>query len=418
MLCEAQLALYQKSIYESEAFSEAYPSPDEPLGVTCTDDETRFRLWSPLALSVRLCLYPDGEESPVLRKIPMQKTADGVWFHTEPGNLHGAYYLYEINHGGQIVMAGDPYAKAVGLNSRRCMAVDLRKTDPKGWAQDAAPERPPENIIYELHIKEFSWQKSAGFPPEYRGKYKAFTCDDTTIHSDGLHSTGLRYLRDLGVTHVELMPSFDYGSVDDEAAGDFNWGYDPLFYNVPEGSYSTDPRHGETRIREFKEMVQSLHRNGFRVIMDVVYNHTYSTDSGFERTVPGYFYRRNFDGALSNGSVCGNDFASERPMASKFILDSICYWAEEYHIDGFRFDLMGLLPVGLMNRIRSKLDHIYGNDEKLLFGEPWAAGPTAMDPDALPAVKQNIHLLGNGIGMFSDDIRDSIRGHVFDSDVR
>ena len=418
MLCETQLALRQKSVYESEAFARACPAENEPLGVRCEHNETRFRLWAPLALSVSLCLYPDGEESPILRRIPMQKTADGIWFYTEQRNLHGVFYLYEINHGDRIVMSGDPCARAVGLNSRRCMAVDLSRTNPDGWMADAPPARPAENIIYELHVKEFSWQKSAGFPPEYRGKYKAFTCSDTTIHSDGLHSTGLRYLRELGVTHVELMPAFDYGSVDDEAEDAFNWGYDPLYYNVPEGSYSTDPRHGEVRIREFKEMVQSLHRSGFRVIMDVVYNHTYSADSAFERTVPGYFYRLGPDGSRSNGSGCGNDFAAERPMAAKFILDSVLYWAEEYHIDGFRFDLMGLLPVALMNRIRRELDRRYGPGEKLLFGEPWAAGATVMDPDSIPSTKRNIHMLDYGIGMFSDDIRDSIRGHVFDSDVR
>ena len=396
----------------------AYPPADTPLGVSCQEDETVFRLWAPMALSVHLCLYAGGGQEPMDRRIPMVKSADGVWSYRESRNLHGVYYLYEVNHGDHLSITGDPYAKACGLDSKRCMAVDLSKTDPEDWAADQAPELQKETVIYELHVKEFSWQKSAGFPPAYRGKYKAFTCPDTTINSDGVHATGLRYLRDLGITHVQLMPVYDFGSVPDECADGFNWGYDPVYYNIPEGSYSTDPAHGEVRIREFKEMVQALHRSGLRVIMDVVYNHTYSIDSNFSRTVPGYYYRVDDRGVPSNGSGCGNDFASEMPMAGKFILDSVLYWAEEYHIDGFRFDLMGLLDVGLMNRIRKALDDRYGVGEKQLYGEPWAANWTAMDQGFAQAVKCNVSMLDDRISIFSDDIRDSIRGHVFDCDVR
>ena len=392
-----------------------YLSPDFPcppegtaLGARCTPDKTCFSLWSPLARSVRLNLEA--------REIPMERDAFGVWSAEVPGDLHGASYSYTLDHGDGPVESGDPYARACGCSSRRCMAVDLRRTDPPGWDRDQTPALPSEAVIYELHVKEFSWQEAGGF--SFRGKYKAFTEAHTTLHNDGIHPTGLDYLRELGVTHIQLMPVFDYGSVDDTDPEAFNWGYDPLYYNIPEGSYSTDPHHGEVRIREFKEMVQSLHAHGFRVIMDVVYNHTYSLDSPFNHVVPWYYYRTDAQGQPSNGSACGNDFASEMPMAGRFILESVLYWAEEYHIDGFRFDLMGLLDVGLMNRIRSALDERFGPGEKLMFGEPWAAAETAMLPGHLQALKENISLLDAHIGMFSDDIRDSVRGHVFDSRIK
>ena len=394
------------------------PPADTRLGVTCTPDGTVFRLWSPLAGEVTLCLYPDGEDSPLVRSVPMTARPGGLWCWETPACLHGTYYRYRIRHRDTVVDAGDPYATACGVNSRRCMAVDLRRTDPEGWDRDVPPSIPPENIIYEIHIKEFSWQPAGGFPEAFRGKYKAFTCPHTSLNGDGLHPTGLDYLRDLGVTHIELMPAFDYQSVDDLDPQAFNWGYDPLYDNIPEGSYSLDPHHGEVRIREFKEMVQALHQAGFRVIMDVVYNHTYTLDSPFNQAVPGYYYRTDKTGTPSNGSGCGNDFASERPMAGRFILDSVLYWAREYHIDGFRFDLMGLLDVSLMNTIRRRLDEIYGVGEKLIFGEPWSAAPTAMAPGSLPADKAHLNLLDDRVGIFSDKIRDTIRGHVFDETIR
>ena len=246
---------------------------------------------------------------------------------------------------------------------------------------------------------------------------KAFTCENTTLEGEGRFPTGISYLKKLGVNYVQIMPMYDYGSVDEsgEILG-FNWGYDPVNYNVPEGSYSTDPYHGEVRIKELKEMVQSLHKNGFRVIMDVVYNHTYSLESWFQKTAPWYFYRVWEDGSISNGSACGNDVASERTMCAKYILESVLYWTEEYHIDGFRFDLMGLLDVKLMNQIRRELDARYGKGEKLVFGEPWRAEKTAMEGEALPADKEHIGLLDEQIGMFSDDTRDAIKGSVFEAD--
>ena len=354
-------ALEWKKYYSSPEFREHYIYDNDDLGVSCTDSGTSFKLWSPSADSVTLNLYHEGDGGAAYAHIPMKKEDQGVWSSFFDENLHGVYYDYSLMFGEENVRSADPYAYACGVNGRRSMAVDLKMTDPEGWENDRAPEKGTEQIIYELHVKEFSWDPSGGFPEQYRGKYKAFTCPDTTLYGDGIHPTGMRYMKDLGITHVQIMPAYDYGSVN-EAGKDteFNWGYDPVNYNVPEGSYSTDPAHGEVRIREMKEMIQVLHSQGFRVIMDVVYNHTYSLDSWFQRTAPWYFYRVFDNGRISNGSACGNDVASEREMCAKYILESVLYWTEEYHIDGFRFDLMGLMDVDLMNRIRKALDERYG----------------------------------------------------------
>ena len=316
-----------------------------------------------------------------------------------------------ITRDGEKVLTADPYAKACGVNGLRSMAVNFKKTDPEGWEKDQSPEEGEERIVYELHVKEFSWDKSGGFPEEYRGKYKAFTCKHTTLNNDGIHPTGLDYLKELGVTHIQIMPMYDYGSVDEDGDDtEFNWGYDPVNYNVPEGSYATDAKHGEVRIKEMKEMIQSIHEAGFGVIMDVVYNHTYSLDSWLQKTLPWYFYRVFPDGTISNGSACGNDVASERAMCGKYILDSVLYWAKEYHIDGFRFDLMGLLDVDLMNRIRKELDLQYGKGKKIIYGEPWAATKTAVEGRKKLAKKNNIGLLDENVGAFCDSTRDGIKG--------
>ena len=404
-------ALEWKKYYSSPEFREHYIYDENDLGVTCTDSGTSFKLWSPSADSVTLNLYHEGSGGEAYIHIPMEKEDKGVWSWLSGENMHGVYYDYSLSFEGESVCSADPYAYACGINGRRSMAVDLKKTDPEGWKNDRAPEKGTEQIIYELHVKEFSWDPSGGFPEPYRGKYKAFTCQDTTLFGDGIHPTGMRYMKELGVTYVQIMPAYDYGSVNEGGKDtEFNWGYDPVNYNVPEGSYSTDPEHGEVRIREMKEMIQALHSQGFRVIMDVVYNHTYSLDSWFQRTAPWYFYRVFDDGRISNGSACGNDVASEREMCAKYILESVLYWTEEYHIDGFRFDLMGLLDVNLMNRIRRELDARYGKGEKILFGEPWAAAETAMEGNAVPALKKNIMLLDENIGMFCDDTRDAVKG--------
>lgn len=406
-----------KKRYNSSEFQKNFTYQGGDLGVSCTEEGTSFLLWSPFAKKVTLCLYRDGEQGECFRRIAMQKEEKGVWVYRTEIGLHGVYYEYEIVHeDGETVRTGDPYARACGVNGARSMVVDLRKTDPEGWEEDVRPKAPPETVIYELHVKEFSWAESGGFSEEHRGKYLAFTEEHTTLHGDGVHPTGLDYLKELGVTYVQLMPVYDYGSVDETEAQAFNWGYDPVNYNVPEGSYATDPYHGEVRIREFKEMVQSLHRNGFRVIMDVVYNHMYSLDNALNRTVPWYYFRTDEQGRISDGSDCGNDVASERAMCAEYIVDSILYWTEEYHIDGYRFDLMGLLDTDLMNRIRRELDRRYGRGTILLFGEPWAARETAMEPPAVPALKKNIRKLDPLVGMFCDDTRDAIKGHVFEAE--
>ena len=407
-----EMAELQK-FYRSSKFRRNFTYLQDDLGVRCKDRETKFALWAPTARYVSLLLYQDGDQSPVFRSVPMEKSENGVWRHTESKNLHGTYYLYEIDHGWGPILAGDPYAKSCGADSRRCMVVDLRRTDPLGWAQDRAPEPEEETIIWETHVKEFSQDPSGGFPPALRGRYLAFTCRDTGLYGDAARPTGLPYLKRLGINAVEIMPFFDFGSVKEDDDSQFNWGYDPMYYNIPEGSYATDPHRGEVRILECKQMIAALHSQGFRVIMDVVYNHTYRMDSPMSQTVPGYYYRHDPEGHACNGSCCGNDIAAERPMVSQFILNSVLYWAEEYHIDGFRCDLMGLMDVKLMNRIQLALDQRYGRGEKLLYGEPWAASCTHMEKKALPAQKQNARLLNPRIAMFSDNTRDSIKGHVF-----
>ena len=377
--------------------------------------EPHFRLWSPFADAVTLNLYRQGSGAEAFEKHCMIKGEKGIWEYRTQRNLHEIYYDFTLQMEGRTVFSADPYARACGINGQRSMAVDLGKTDPEGWQEDRPPALEQETVIYELHVKEFSWDRSGGFPEETRGKYTAFLHTDTTLDGDGVHPTGISYLKELGVNYIQLMPVYDYGSVDETGKGaDFNWGYDPVNYNVPEGSYSTDPSRGEVRIRELKEMIQSLHAQGFRIIMDVVYNHTYSLDSWFQRTVPWYFYRVNEDGTASNGSACGNDVASEREMCAKYILESVLYWAQEYHMDGFRFDLMGLLDVDLMNRIRAALDERYGKGEKILFGEPWAADRTAMEQEKEQALKQNIHNLDKNTGMFCDNTRDAIKGSALE----
>lgn len=399
--------------FNSKAFARRFHYDGDDLGARLTEAGTEFRLWAPTAEAVQLRLFRSGHEGEAFETLALDRGEKGVWLACINRQLDGVYYDYLVTAAGNTRRTADPYARACGLNGQRSMVVNLAATDPEGWQEDKAPARQPEDIIYEVHVREFSWAESGGFPERWRGKYKAFCCADTTLFDQGSQPTGLAYLRQLGVTHVQLMPVYDYGSVDEAHPDDsFNWGYDPVNYNVPEGSYSTDPARGEVRIRELKELVQSLHRQGFRVIMDVVYNHTYHQDSWLERTVPGYYYRAWTDGSWSNGSGCGNDVASERSMCGKYILDSVLYWAEEYHMDGFRFDLMGLLDTGLMERIRAALDERFGRGEKLVFGEPWAAGPTARKRGIQLADKKALAGLDPEIGAFCDGVRDAVKGPV------
>ncbi|XCP86660.1 type I pullulanase [Roseburia hominis] len=406
-----------KKYYDSTEFKENYLYQGTDLGVSCKAGRTCFKLWSPLADRVYLNFYEDGEGGRP-KTLAMKPEEKGVWSYLEERNLHGTYYDFTIEADGKRVRSADPYAKACSCNGRRSMVVDLKRTGPAGWEEDKAPKKTPEQIIYELHVKDFSYDPASGVPEAYRGKYKAFTVEGTTLEHDGVHPTCLDYLKELGVTHVQLMPVFDFGSVDEAGdAREYNWGYDPLNYNVPEGSYSTDPFSGEVRIRELKELVMALHKNGIRVIMDVVYNHTYSVDSWFSRTAPHYFYRQYEDGTYSDGSACGNDLASEREMCSKYILESVLYWAEEYHMDGFRFDLMGLLNVDLMNEIQCRLNERFGKGEVIIYGEPWRASDTPMREGAIPCLKEHIGELHPDIGVFCDNTRDAIKGHVFYEEV-
>lgn len=406
-----------KRLYNTSEFKEKYIDTERKQGAVCTEEGTSFLLWSPLSEKAELRFYKEGEGGVSFFQTEMKKEEKGMWSYETAENLHGVYYDFRTMTEGEETVFGDPYAKACGMNGKRSMAVDLKETDPEGWMEDRRPEKQEETVIYELHIKEFSWDEAGGFSKENRGKYLAFTEEHTTLNKDGVHPTGLDYLKKLGITHVQIMPAYDYGSVDEKNEEEFNWGYDPVNYNVPEGSYSSDPKHGEVRIREFKEMVQALHRNGFRVIMDVVYNHMYDLDSNLNKAVPWYYFRTYENGGISNGSACGNDMASEREMCAQYILDSVLYWAEEYHIDGFRFDLMGLLDTKLMNRIRRALDEKYGRGEILLFGEPWAADDTASEGKVVMALKKNVAQLDKYVGMFCDDTRDAIKGHVFEGEI-
>lgn len=379
------------------------------LGAMCTPIRTVFKLWSPEAVRVELFLYR-SDVSDACGRLALAPEEQGVWAAHVEGDLHGIYYDYEVETPAGTARTADPYAAACGRNGARSMVVDLSRTDPEGFASDCPPPLPPENIIYELHVKDFSCDPGSGVPEEYRGKFKAFAWKSP----DGRLPTCMEHLKSLGVTHVQLLPIFDYATVDEGGdAEQFNWGYDPLNFNVPEGSYATDPSDGAARIRECKEMVQALHANGMRVVMDVVYNHTYHADSWLERCVPGYYYRRWADGTLSNGSGCGNDMAAGRAMVDNYILHSVLYWAREYHIDGFRFDLMGLLTAELMNRIRHALDAAFGPGEKLVYGEPWRAADSPLEPGTIPALKHNIHQLDPGIAVFSDATRDAIKGDCF-----
>ena len=420
-----------KDFYLSSSFSSKYDYNGR-LGAFADSDGTKFALWSPCALKVSLRLFTHGskeedgtdEDKPII-VYQMQYGRNGVFtLHTRK-NLSGTYYDFEIEHEDGTVITPDPYAKACGVNGKRSMVIDLRTTDPDGWAQDKAPAKTADTVICELHVKDFSWDKSGGFPDDVRGRFLAFTKTKTYLNGeDKSLKTGLPYLKDLGVTHIQLMPIYDYGSVDEALSfknhlkgskeeEPFNWGYDPVNYNCPEGSYSSDPYRGEVRITELKKAIMALHKAGFRVIMDVVYNHTYSLDSSFQKTVPWYYYRVDEEGKPSNGSGCGNDFASEMPMAHRFVKDSVLYWAEEYHIDGFRFDLMGLLDTSLMNDIKSSLDEKFGKDEKLIYGEPWGADKTHMEGRFIPSDKAHFKELDPSVGMFNDCIRDAVKGSVF-----
>ena len=378
----------RRALYESARFARE-ATYNGPLGPEYTPAGTRLQLWAPTAEQAAVNLYRKGHDSPCIGTLPLQRGPQGVWSIWLPGDQHGHYYTFTVTVDGVARETGDPYARAGGLNGLRSMILDLARTSPAGWERDVRP----------------AW----------RGKFLAFTQTGTTLHGDGIHPTCLNYLKRLGVGYVQLMPIFDFGSVDEAKPllRQYNWGYDPTNYNFPEGSYSTDPARGEVRVRECKEMIAALHAAGIGVIMDVVYNHMYRYENVLNNTVPDYFFRQNEDGSLSNGSGCGNEFASERPMARKYMIDSLLYWAQEYHIDGFRFDLMGLYDVDTMNAARAALDALPGGRDILMYGEPWQGGGSQLH--RYEANKANLAMLNERIGIFCDDTRDAIKGGCFNA---
>ena len=404
-----------KEWFDSIEFEQSFHT-EEPLGAFCGDDGTSFFLWAPTAQQVAIRLYQAGSNAPAMEKIFMERGQRGRWSYITTRNLDGWYYDYEVTVDGVTRISQDPYAKACGINGQRSMVIDLKRTDPEGWAEDHAPAAQPEQVIYELHVKDFSWDRAGGFEEVDRGRFTALCRTGTTLNRDGVHPTGLDYLKRLGVTHIQLLPIYDYGSVDEtQPEKGYNWGYDPVNYNIPEGSYSSNPYRGEVRIRELKQAIAALHKHGFRVIMDVVYNHTYDLESPLFKTVPWYYYRQDESGKASNGSGCGNDIASERSMCRRYILESALYWVEAYHIDGFRFDLMGLLDDTLMNRLQEELDRRYGRGEKLVYGEPWRADHTSAKVGTLLCDKGSLKKINPQIGAFCDDTRDAVKGSVMDA---
>lgn len=410
---------------------------DGELGAIYTPAATTFKVWAPLAKDVTLNLYATGsdkeEGAKDLGSYAMEKLMDGekwtgVWSYTVSGDQKNVYYTYTINNPQHIVDSDvyvahetqDVYSKAVGVNGNRSMVVDLSATDPSGWDKDANVyvDAQSKAIVWEVQVKDFSWNENSGVSEANRGKFLAFTEKGTTLNNEGKISTGIDYLKELGVTHVQINPFYDFATIDE--AGDpsqFNWGYDPKNYGVPEGSYSTNPYDGNVRINECKQMIKALHDAGIGVIMDVVYNHTYSIDGSFTYSVPEYYYRLNSAGAYSNQSGCGNDTASERAMYRKYMRDMLRYWTTEYHIDGYRFDLMGVHDGETMNMIRDDMDDI--DPRIIMYGEGWG-GNTVYDPVTCADTKtfmttqQTTKDISTRIGFFNDQIRDGVKGGVFD----
>ncbi len=389
----------------------SYPTyTGDDLGVTVTDNTTRFALWAPSADAVTLFIYDHDRCTAAVDTLTMiAEPETGVWRGEIAGKLYGKFYTFRVKHNGKW-LAETPgiWARAVGTNGERAAIIDFSATNPQGWGDDRGPQTRSitDAVIYEMHHRDFSIHPASGIVN--KGKFLALTEPGTT-NPDGL-ATGIDHLRELGVTHVHILPSFDYNSVDESnlASNGYNWGYDPVNYNAPEGSYSTNPADPMARVREMKQMVKALHDAGIGVVMDVVYNHTASGDgSNFSLTVPGYYYRHREDGSYSDASGCGNETASEREMMRRFIVNSVSYWAREYHIDGFRFDLMAIHDIETMNAVSDALHTI--NPSIIIYGEGWTAGDSPL-PVEQRALKENVAKM-HGVAVFSDDIRDAVKGH-------
>ena len=398
-----------QSVKKEYTSFEEYPIPEGKLvEMEYSPIETKFTLWAPTAEEVRVLLYDSGNEGSAYQTLSLEMGEDGIWNTSIKEDLKGKFYTFNVKVNGKWL--GDTpgiMAKAVGVNGKRAAVIDLRSTDPEGWANDVRPllKDYADIIVYEMHHRDFSLDSVSGI--RNKGKFLALTELGTTT-SQG-EKTGIDHLKELGVTHVHILPSYDYASVDESKPdkAQYNWGYDPQNYNVPDGSYSTDPYKPDVRIKEFKQMVQALHKAGIRVVLDVVYNHTFNTEeSNFERTVPGYFYRQTKDGKPANGSGCGNETASDRAMMRKYMVESVLYWINEYHIDGFRFDLMGSHDIETMNEILAALYKI--DPSIFIYGEGWAASAPQLDQEEL-AMKANIYKMPR-IAAFSDEMRDGLRG--------
>lgn len=431
-MCVADVsAAEKKTVTDYQAYAanldkSAYSGND--LGASYSKKATTFKVWSPNAASVRVNIFEHGSDnegdagSIMSRAMSLDKTT-GVWSVTINGDLLNKYYTYSVTHGKTTKETADVYAKACGVNGQRSMVVDLSTTNPDGWKNDkhVLVQNQTDASVWEISVADFSSSESSGVSEANRGKYLAFTEEGTTVNGvQGASSTCVDYLKKLGVKYVQIMPFYDFGSVDESKniMDQYNWGYDPVNYNCPEGSYSTNPKKGEVRIKECKQMIQALHNAGIGVIMDVVYNHTYTSDSWLQRTVPNYYYRMNNDGTFSNGSGCSNDTASEHLMFRKYMIDSVTYWASEYHIDGFRFDLMGLHDVTTMNSIRTALDNLYADgsgSQILMYGEAWDMA-TNCDEGTVLASQKNLKQLSDRIGAFDDTIRDAIKGSTGGTD--
>ena len=380
--------IIMSTIYSTEKFEKEFTYSGRDLGATYTPEKTTFRVWAPTADTVTLNLYGSGTPGTddLVEQLPMTTDVNGTWITEKEGDLNGTYYTYLVSVGGNENEACDPYARTTGVNGKRAMILDLASTDPDGWENDTNPNAGMaynDAVIYELHVRDLSSDESSGI--QNTGKFLGLTETGTTTAS-GI-PTGLDHMKDLGITHVHLLPIYDYASVDETQSDkpQFNWSYDPENYNVPEGSYSTDPYNGAVRVAEMKQMVKVLHDNQISVIMDVVYNHVYNaSDFCVNQIVPGYFSRVNEDGTYSNGSDCGNDTASERSMVRKYIVDSVKYWAGEYHIDGFRFDLVGLIDTETINEVVTEVHKTH--PDVIFYGEGWTmdtAGQFRIEKDDL-----------------------------------